>query len=37
VPPVRKLILAALLFVAGYLTMQATRCDARAEVTRVER
>ncbi|WP_269529008.1 hypothetical protein [Anaeromyxobacter dehalogenans] len=28
-PSVRKILLAAMLFVLGYLTMQATRCDSR--------
>jgi hypothetical protein len=30
VPDVRKLLIAALLFMLGYATMQLTRCDARA-------
>jgi hypothetical protein len=31
VPPVRKILLALVLFALGYATMQATRCDARAQ------
>lgn len=31
VPPVRKILLAALLFLAGYAAMQLTRCDGRAD------
>jgi hypothetical protein len=31
VPPARKLLLAAVLFLLGYATMQATRCDRAAE------
>jgi hypothetical protein len=37
VSTVRKILLAALLFVLGYVTMQVTRCDARADGAAVER
>jgi hypothetical protein len=37
VPNVRKILLAALLFVLGYVTMQVTRCDAKADGAAVER
>jgi hypothetical protein len=30
VPPVRKVLLALVLFALGWATMQVTRCDARA-------
>jgi len=34
---VRKILLAALLFVLGYVTMQVTRCDAKVDGAAVER
>jgi hypothetical protein len=37
VPNARRLLLAALLFVLGYATMQITRCDARADREAIER
>jgi hypothetical protein len=38
VPNVRKILLAALLFILGYVTMQATRCDtAKPHGVAVER
>jgi hypothetical protein len=37
VPNVRKILVAAFLFILGYVMMQATRCDSAAGSARLER